>query len=101
MKEFKINGREETFRVGYISPVELLALSTQIDFQNYEQTKLLYKFSLEHIEVKVGEAWLPVKTTDKEVYAPQNIANDYIALNELCLYFMQNYIAKTFTQSSK
>ena len=38
-KEFKIDSRKEQFRVGQISPVDLLAISTIIDFENLHELR--------------------------------------------------------------
>ena len=51
MKEFTIKNRTETFRVTKISPIEMLSILPQIDFDNMSKTKTLYTFCLEHIEV--------------------------------------------------
>ena len=53
MAEFTIKSRPElVFRTKKISPVDLLALTTTIDFENFTKTKETYNFALEHIEVK-------------------------------------------------
>ena len=100
-KEFKIESRSEQFRVKKISPVDLMAISTQIDLENLSMTKTLIKFCLENVEVKVGEAWLPVKMTDKEIYQPKDIVDDMTALNEIFVYMMEEVIVKVFTKSSE
>lgn len=100
-QEFTIESRKEQFRVAQISPIDLLALQMQTDLDNFEQSKILFKFALEHIEVKMGETWKPVKTQNREVYMPIGIENDYQALNELCVWFLNNVVAKVFQKSSE
>lgn len=100
-KEFKIETREETFRVSKITPVEMLAISTQVDLEKFEQTKVLYQFALEHTEVLMGEQWKPVKTPGKEVYVPFGIEQDMDSLNKICLYFITEVIYKAFQKSSE
>lgn len=100
-KEFKIKSREETFRVGQISPVDLLAISTQIDFENFNMTKILIQFCLENTEVKMGEKWIPVKTKGRELYYPKDIVNDLIAMNEIFTWMMENVIVAVFQRSSE
>ena len=100
-QEFKINSREEQFRVANISPVDMLAISTQVDFEKFEMTKTLIKFCLENVEVKMGEKWLPVKMKDREIYQPLNIKDDFIALNEIFTYMMSEVIAKVFMKSNE
>lgn len=100
-KEFKINSRKETFRVAHISPVDLLAISTQIDFENFKMTKTLMLFCLENVEVKIGEKWVPVKTKDREIYYPKDLENDLIGLNEIFVWMMENVITTVFQKSSE
>lgn len=100
-KEFKLESREEQFRVGKISPIDLLAISTQIDFESFKMTKTLMTFCIENVEVKMGEKWVPVKVKDKEIYSPRDIANDFIALNELFMWMMENVVTAVFPKSSE
>lgn len=100
-KEFKINSRQEEFRVGQISPIDLLAISTQIDFENFQMTKTLIQFCLENVEVKMGEKWIPVKTKNKEIYWPKDIVNDFMAMNEIFVWMMENVITSVFLKSSE
>ena len=99
--EFKLESRSEQFRVAKISPIDILAISTQIDFENFKMTKTLMTFCVENVEVKIGEKWLPVKTKDKEIYWPKDIANDFIALNEIFIYMMENVVTAVFPKSSE
>lgn len=100
-KEFTVESSKELFRIGKISPVDLLAITTQVNLNSFEQTKVIFTFALEHIEVKVVETWLPVKTKDRDIYQPKGIENKLVVLNDLVTYFLNEVIAKTFTQSSK
>ena len=100
-EEFKIDAMQNTFRVGKISPVDLMAITQTIDFEKFETNKVLITFCLENAEVKVGETWLPVKVKNKDVYQPMGIENDFLALNQIFLWMMENVIAKTFTKSSE
>lgn len=100
-KEFKLESREEQFRVGKISPIDLLAISTQIDFESFKMTKTLMTFCIENVEVKMGEKWVPVKVKDKEIYSPRDIANDFVALNELFMWMMENVVTAVFPRSSE
>lgn len=101
-EQFEINSRKgATFRVAKISPVDLLAITQTIDFENFKATKTLINFCLENAEVKVGEKWLPVKVKDKDIYQPMGIENDFTALNEIFVWMLENVITKTFTKSSE
>lgn len=101
MKEFTIKNRTETFRVAKISPIEMLSILPQIDFDNMSKTKTLYTFCLEHIEVLQGEKWVAVKAKDREVYFPIGIEEDYIALSQLNEYMINEVLYPAFTNSSK
>lgn len=98
-KEFKIESRTEEFRVGRISPIDLMAISTQIDFENFKMTKTLMQFCIENTEVKMGNTWMPVKMKDKEIYQPKDIANDIVALNEIFVWVMENIVTAVFPKS--
>lgn len=101
-KEFNIEGRTDTFRIPYISPVDLLALSTQLDLDNFQKTVIVFNFALEHIEVSMGENnWKPVKTKGKEVYMPFGIDKDLPYLDALCTYFIREVMYPAFQKSSE
>ena len=65
LQEFQIASRKELFRVAKISPIDILAISTQIDFESFKMTKTLMTFCIENVEVKMGEKWVTVKVKDK------------------------------------
>ena len=100
-KEFKIDSREEQFRVAKISPIDMMAISTQIDFESFKMTKTLMQFCVENVEVKIGEKWLPVKMKDKEIYQPKDIVNDFVALNEIFIWMMENVVTAVFQKSNE
>lgn len=101
-EEFKIESLPNNkFRVGKISPVDLMAITQTIDFEKFEANKTLITFCLESTEVLMGERWMPVKVKGRDVYQPLGIENNFIALNEIYLWMMENVIAKTFTKSSE
>ena len=102
MQEFTIeNLPNQTFRVAKISPVDLMAITTMIDFDKFETNKSLITFCLENTEVKMGNTWQPVKVKGRENYQPMGIENDFISLNQIFVWMMENVIAKTFTKSSE
>ena len=104
MKEnetFNIEGRKELFRVGKISTVEILAIQTQINFNSLSQTETLFNFILEHIEVSLNNVWVTLKEKGREVYMPVDIQNDYIALQQLCIYFIKDYLQPLFKKSEE
>ena len=104
MKEnetFNIEGRKEVFRVGKISTVEILAIQTQINFNSLYQTETLFNFILEHIEVSLNNMWVSLKEKGREVYMPLDIQNDYPALQQLCIYFIKDYLQPLFRKSEE
>ena len=103
MAEFTIESRPELiFRTKQISPIDLLALTTTIDFEKFTKTKELYTFALEHLEMKTndGTTWSYVKVEGREVYNLL-IENDLNAINELIIYFLNEVVGKAFTKSSE
>lgn len=100
--EFTIDALpNEQLRVANISPVDLLAITTQIDFEKLQQTKTLITFCLENVEVKQGASWVPVKSKDREVYFPMGIENNLVALNQIFEYMMTNVITMAFQPSEE
>ena len=104
MKEnetFNIEGRKELFRIGKISTVEILAIQTQINFNSLSQTETLFNFILEHIEVSLNNMWVTLKEKGREVYMPLDIQDDYLALQQLCIYFIKDYLQPLFKKSEE
>ena len=89
------------FREAYTSPVDLLALSLQVDFDQFKKTKELFEFALEHCEVKVGEKWFPVKSAGLETYAPFGIEKNYTALNDICKWYIETVLMEVFPGSAE
>ncbi len=100
-EEFRINERNEKFRVGYISPVETLSVSVIFDFDNLEKTESLVQFCLEHVEVFIGNEWIPLKTKNKEIYMPIGIEKDIRALNAIFDYMLKNIMEVVFQKSEE
>ena len=102
MREFTVESRPGiTFREARVSPIDLLAITTQVDFDEYKKNKELFKFALEHLECEIEGKWLPVKTADREVYMPFGIERNYKALNELVQWYLENVIIEVFTGSAE
>lgn len=100
-EEFNIKSLPETFRVGVITPIEMLSILPQVNFDDYSKTQTLYTFCLEHIEVNINGKWTAVKEKTKSVYFPLGIENNIQALQEICEYMVSKVIAPAFIQSSK
>ncbi len=102
-KEFQLKNFDNkfVFRVGKISPVELLAISQTVNLESFKANKELMTFCFENAEVKIGETWVPVKVKGREVYQPMGIEDKLIALNELFVWMLENVIYLAFTSSSE
>ena len=96
MIEKQINN--ETFRIAKMSAIETLALQSQIDFSTFDKSLHSYNTILEHIEVKVKDSYLPVKSGN--CYLPAGIENDLKLTKEL-IKFMLNYLEEVFQKSSE
>lgn len=102
MTEFTVKSLSDfTFRDMDVSPIDLLAISTQIDFDAFSKTKEIFTFALEHLEVKVGDKWFPVKTKGREVYMPMTLQKNVMAISELCQWYVENVIIPVFPQSAE
>ena len=103
MREFTIEALPGiNFREASVSPIDLLALATQVDFNEFGKTKELFTFSLEHLECEgEGGKWFPVKVPGREVYMPFGLEKNFAALNELCKWYMENVVSEVFQGSAE
>ena len=65
-KEFRIKSYDGEFRIKKMNAIELLGIRSQIDFDNLDSAIEFFKIALEHIEVKIGNDWVPVKMKNRE-----------------------------------
>jgi hypothetical protein len=102
IQEFEIDKLSGTkFRVKEISPVDLLALTMSMDLKDFNSNRMLLNFALENMEVKVGEKWFPVKVQGRNVFMPQSIDKDLIAVSQLTNWFMENILNPVFMNASE
>lgn len=102
MAEFTIKSfAGVTFRTTKVSPVDLFALSSQLNMTNMAQSKEVATFALEHLECKISEKWVPVKTKDMDVYMPIGLEENLVAITELITEFINKVVAPAFTKSSE
>ena len=94
MAELEQGGK--SYRTTYVSPVETLALAGQLDFDDYAKSLKLFTFAFEHLEVKVGDAWIPVKTPGRDLYAP---GIDVRELDMLARWFIETVLIPAFPGS--
>lgn len=100
-KEFRIKSYDGEFRIKKMNAIELLGIRSQIDFDNLDSAIEFFKIALEHIEVKIGNDWVPVKMKNREVYLPDGLENDIMAVNELTNYFTKEFLMPVFLKSSE
>lgn len=95
MENFVIN--EHEYRIKKMNAIEMLALRSQIAFDNFEDTMNFYNLLLEKIEVKCGDKWLQVK--DGENYYPAGIEEDIDTVDELIGKAVE-YLKSVFRKSN-
>ena len=100
---FNIKSLNNNFRVKKMNAIQLLALRSQIDFDNYKKIEKLYTLMLSNIEVEFDGQWLPVIEENKNGkinYYPANIEENVQAIDELIQYFMKEVLMPVFTSSN-
>lgn len=101
-KSFKIKQFPESeFKIGHLPATELMALQTQLDFNSFEKSNVAFTYMLEHMLVRVGEDWLPVKEKGEEIFYPNGIEENLTALKELTRHFMKEVIVPLFPKSDE
>ena len=95
MENFVIN--EHEYRIKKMNAIEMLALRSQIAFDNFEDTMNFYNLLLEKVEVKCGAKWLQVK--DGENYYPAGIEEDVDTVDELIGKAVE-YLKSVFRKSN-
>jgi len=95
MENFVIN--EHEYRIKKMNAIEMLALRSQIAFDNFEDTMNFYNLLLEKVEVKCGDKWLQVK--DGENYYPAGIEEDVDTVDELIGKAVE-YLKSVFRKSN-
>lgn len=81
------------FRIKKMNAIEVLALQTVFDVDDYSKVLACFETILEKIEVKIGEQWVTVK--DGNNYYPVDIENNIEVIKELVAYFMR-YMKEVF-----
>ena len=99
--EFTIKGYENLFRIKKMNAIEVLALRSQIDFENFDKAFEAYMTILEKLEVKVADSWVPVKEKGKNVYFPMGIEDNLPAIEELLNYLTYKYYLPLFKKSAE
>lgn len=97
MNNITIN--KNNYRVKKMNAIELMALRSQIDFDNYDSVVKMYETLLEKIEVEINEKWLPVKTIGTNIYLPQGVEDDVEVVEQL-ISFILEHIKSVFMKSN-
>ena len=102
MEEFEVKSLPGVkFRVKRTNPVDLLALSMSMDLKDFDSNKAMLNFTLESMETKVGEKWLPVKVKGRDVFMPTVLETNIVAISELTDYFMEHILTPVFQSASE
>lgn len=96
-KEFKLSSFSQSFRIKKMNAIEIFAMKTQIDFDNFNNAMNTFNLILENVEVKLDDTWLPVK--EHSNYYPLGIENDIIAIDEISAEFMKQ-LKEVFRKSN-
>lgn len=99
--EFKIDGRNENFRIKEIAPTRLLALRTVIDLDDLDQTDKLYEFIFENVEIEIQGQWMPVKEKNRQIYWPADLKNDLNSLQQISSHFLNDFLKPVFQSSNE
>ena len=100
LDRFVIEGYPDyTFRPKKMTAFEMLALQTQVGFDNSEKAEKFFKLCLEYIEVECKNAWVPCKQKGLEMYAPVELETNVDLLKKLIDTFMNEYLLEVFTKS--
>lgn len=96
MEEFKIEGRDQIFRIKSMNAIEIFSLRAVMDFETMKGAMNTTAMLLERLEVQCGDKWLPVK--DGNNYYPAGIENDYASIEQLILK-INTYLKSVFQKS--
>lgn len=96
MKEFELKGN--VYRIKKMNAIELLALRSQISFDDLSSAQKFYEEILEDFEVQIKNNWIKVKQGNN--YYPDGIENDIEVISEL-ITKMMDYLKEVFLKSSK
>lgn len=96
MEEFKIEGKDEIFRIKEMNAIEIFSIRAVMDYEDIKGAMNTTTMLLERLEVKCGEKWLPVKNGNN--YYPAGIENDYQAIEQLVLK-INAYLKSVFQKS--
>lgn len=104
MNEFNIEEYNFTFRVKKMNAIQLLALRSQIDFDDYIKTEQFYNLVLNNIEVGFDGQWLPVRSkapNGEIIYYPNGVDSNVDAVQSLINYFIKDFLKPVFTKSTE
>lgn len=96
----KLKYKEHEYKMKDMNAIEIMAMQSQMSFDNYEKTENFYKLLLEKMEVKINDKWLPVKEKGREIYYPDGIENDIEAIGNMLTY-CSKYLKSVFPKSNE
>lgn len=91
--------KDNAYRIKKMNAIEALALRTASDMKSVVGAKQFFTDVLERMEVQVGEKWLPVKQENTNVYLPDGIQDDFVGVQKLTEFFMEEFMTPFFEKS--
>lgn len=91
--------KDNAYRIKKMNAIEALALRTASDMKSVAGAKQFFTDVLERMEVQVGEKWLPVKQENTNVYLPDGIQDDFVGVQKLTEFFMEEFMTPFFEKS--
>lgn len=104
-EQFEVEGYSQKISIPRISGPKVLAMSTVFfkarSDNDIESWDTIYTFCLEHSFIEVGGKLVPIKEKGKEIYWPQNLADDLKFQRAVCSIFLSRVFETVFLDSPK
>ena len=86
MENLMIDDKE--FRIKKMNAIELLALRTQLSFNNFDEALNTYSTLMENLEYNFNGKWLPVKEKNRNIFYPNGIEEDIVSIDKMLQYVL-------------
>lgn len=91
---------DKEFRIRKMNAIELMALRTQLSFDDFDEAIKTYSTLMENLEYSFNGKWLPVKEKNRDIYYPNGIEEDMESI-QIMLDYVLGYFKSVFPKSSK
>lgn len=95
MEEFKI--KDNVFRIKKMNAIEILALRSQVSFDDYASSEKTYIEILSRVEVKVKDEWISIKQGNN--FYPEGIEEDVETIEQIITNVLK-YLKEVFQKSN-